>query len=218
MLSVLARPHLFNRLLEPTRLNLLVPKQQSLNRPQLQSFKSKRNLEELSQNTNGNLRQWLDSKLFRASVSAVGGSVLFFTGSAVWSYEKIRSTRQANPFYQQNPFYQKNSKSSVSTARQIDRKRSASPCPSSIRYSIHLDYIADHRFDFQLATWWASIREHEKLTFSIIALNLLVFAAWRVPQLEPIMYKYFALSITNKSKSRFADPSSFSENGLTVTT
>lgn len=109
MLSVLAcRPQLFrlNKLLEPTKLNLLLPKQ-NLNRTQLQSFKTRRNGQGLDTRPESTLRQWLNSRLFRASASAIGGSAVFFAASAVWSYEKIRSKRDAELMNRRNLFLQR---------------------------------------------------------------------------------------------------------------
>ncbi|XP_019864885.1 presenilins-associated rhomboid-like protein, mitochondrial isoform X2 [Aethina tumida] len=39
--------------------------------------------------------------------------------------------------------------------------------------------------------WWNSLSPGERVFVPICAINLLVFAAWRVPRLQPIMLKYF---------------------------
>ena len=106
MLSVFARPCHFklNKLLEPARLNLLLPKQ-NLNRTQLQSFRTRRDLQDAKPGRNpgqeSNLNQWLDSKLVRATASAIGGSLFFYAASAVWSYEKLKYKNQAYNFFNQ---------------------------------------------------------------------------------------------------------------------
>ncbi|CAG9783058.1 unnamed protein product [Diatraea saccharalis] len=39
--------------------------------------------------------------------------------------------------------------------------------------------------------WWNSLKETEKVFYPILAANILVFGAWRVRALQPIMVKYF---------------------------
>lgn len=39
--------------------------------------------------------------------------------------------------------------------------------------------------------WWNSLSSGEKIFVPICALNVLVFAAWRVPRLQPTMLRYF---------------------------
>ncbi|KAJ2946454.1 hypothetical protein O0L34_g12497 [Tuta absoluta] len=39
--------------------------------------------------------------------------------------------------------------------------------------------------------WWNTLREYEKVFYPILIANVLVFAAWRVPALQPTMVKYF---------------------------
>lgn len=46
--------------------------------------------------------------------------------------------------------------------------------------------------------WWDSLRENQKVYLLILGLNLLVFAAWRIPSLEPMMMRYFTLNLHSK--------------------
>ncbi|RVE45586.1 hypothetical protein evm_009783 [Chilo suppressalis] len=39
--------------------------------------------------------------------------------------------------------------------------------------------------------WWNSLKQSEKVFYPILAANVLVFGAWRVRALQPIMVKYF---------------------------
>lgn len=112
MLSILARSHLFklsniNKFVEPSRLNLF-PKL-NLNKSQIKHFKSRRSGSREIVKNESKFKELFQNKIFLASVSAVSGSALFFSASAIWTYENLRQLRQVNPFYRQNPFYQKNS-------------------------------------------------------------------------------------------------------------
>lgn len=43
----------------------------------------------------------------------------------------------------------------------------------------------------EVTLWWKQLPPGEKLFIPICALNVLVFALWRVPRLQPAMMKYF---------------------------
>lgn len=43
----------------------------------------------------------------------------------------------------------------------------------------------------EVETWWNSMTMGEKMFIPICALNVLVFALWRVPRFQPAMIKYF---------------------------
>ena len=44
----------------------------------------------------------------------------------------------------------------------------------------------------ELNKYWNQLSEGDKVFVPILALNVLVFALWRVPFLQPLMYKYFS--------------------------
>lgn len=48
----------------------------------------------------------------------------------------------------------------------------------------------------QAQKWWHSLSETERLVLGIAFINTLVFCAWRVPSLAPVMHKYFACTAT----------------------
>jgi len=51
----------------------------------------------------------------------------------------------------------------------------------------------------ELSTWWQEQSNGHKIFWPICFANVLVFAAWRVPQWMPSMARYFASSIASKS-------------------
>lgn len=48
--------------------------------------------------------------------------------------------------------------------------------------------------------WWNGLRESEKVFYPILAANILVFGAWRIKALQPIMVKYFCSNPASGSK------------------
>lgn len=54
----------------------------------------------------------------------------------------------------------------------------------------HFDLVQDNRYR-SLQSWWSSLSPGERVFVPICALNVLVFAAWRVPALKGFMLKYF---------------------------
>ena len=52
----------------------------------------------------------------------------------------------------------------------------------------------------EINQFWNQLSEADKIFAPILAINILVFALWRVPALQPIMYKYFCgdPQLTNK--------------------
>jgi len=51
----------------------------------------------------------------------------------------------------------------------------------------------------EMRKWWASLGEGEKMFWPICGLNILVFAAWKVPVLQPIMIKLFMSNPASKA-------------------
>ena len=56
-------------------------------------------------------------------------------------------------------------------------------------YSINLPKAGKLRQEIN--KYWKQLSEGEKVFVPILALNVLVFALWRVPSLQPLMFKYF---------------------------
>lgn len=52
-------------------------------------------------------------------------------------------------------------------------------------------YIFKGTWRREINTWWNNLTSAEKLFLPLCGLNILVFLAWRVPQLQPTMMKYF---------------------------
>lgn len=47
--------------------------------------------------------------------------------------------------------------------------------------------------------WWNSLTEGQKIFVPILACNVAVFCAWRVPRMQTFMYKYFSADPSQKS-------------------
>lgn len=51
-----------------------------------------------------------------------------------------------------------------------------------------------------LKKWWLSLKDSEKVFYPLLAANVLVFGAWRVKSMQPIMIKYFC---SNPASSKY---------------
>ena len=54
-------------------------------------------------------------------------------------------------------------------------------------------------FREEMRQWWSKLEEGEKMFWPICFLNVMVFAAWKVPALQSFMLKWFASSPGAKS-------------------
>ncbi|XP_011569172.3 presenilins-associated rhomboid-like protein, mitochondrial isoform X1 [Plutella xylostella] len=115
----------------------------------------------------------LDSKsLFRPLLFTVGVSTASVVGCAIWEYEKLRS-HAASVFRRPGNWLSVHQKKIISQFK-------SEPGP--------------------ISKWWSSLKENEKVFYPIFALNCLVFAAWRVRSLQPVMVKYFCSNPASSAK------------------
>lgn len=96
MLSILARPHMYQiskQLLEPTR---LISRHNLIYKTQKQCIKTNRGMFRRNQvaHERSSLSELFESRAFRASIGAVGGSLIFFGCSTVWTYEHLLKLRK----------------------------------------------------------------------------------------------------------------------------
>lgn len=103
-------------------------------------------------------------KLWKPFLFTTGFSGATFVGCAIWEYENMRS-HALTMIKRPLRFFKKQ------TEYGLDR-------------SIAL--IKDTK------KWWSSLSAGEKVFTPLCALNILVFAAWRIPRLHPFMIRYFA--------------------------
>lgn len=51
----------------------------------------------------------------------------------------------------------------------------------------------------KIKKWWSDLTPGEKVFVPICAINVLVFGAWRIPALQPVMLKYFCSNPGSKN-------------------
>ncbi|XP_047537832.1 presenilins-associated rhomboid-like protein, mitochondrial [Vanessa atalanta] len=110
--------------------------------------------------------------LFKPFFFTVGVTTLSLAGCVIWEYENLRS--HASSFLRR-PGAWLNSHQKRITSQTISE-----PGP--------------------LKKWWNSLRESEKVFYPILALNVMVFGAWRVRALQPHMIKYFCSNPSGKAQ------------------
>ncbi|GAB1601128.1 presenilins-associated rhomboid-like protein, mitochondrial [Argonauta hians] len=107
-----------------------------------------------------------DQPSFRDLVKPLGFTIMFsgacFTGSMVWQYELMR----------------------LKAKKIIDNWISDT--------GRELFYPKAHGFRSHMNVWWNGLSEGQKCVVGIIAANILVFLAWRIPSANYTMVKYFS--------------------------
>jgi len=98
-----------------------------------------------------------------------------FSCAAIWQYENMRNIAKLKAEY------------GKSAAEEMFRTWSGNMPKAG-------------KFREKLNKFWNQLSEADKVFVPILAINVLVFALWRVPALQPMMYKYFTGSphLTNK--------------------
>ena len=98
-----------------------------------------------------------------------------FSCAAIWQYENMRNIAKLKAEY------------GKSAAEEMFRTWSGNMPKAG-------------KFREELNKFWNQLSEADKVFAPILAVNVLVYALWRVPALQPMMYKYFTGSphLTNK--------------------
>lgn len=110
--------------------------------------------------------------LVKPLLFTVGVSSLSLAGCVIWEYENVRS--HATSFLKR-----------PGTWLNSHQKRITSPFQSN---------------SGSIRRWWNSLRESEKVFYPILALNVLVFGAWKIRSLQPFMVKYFCSNPSGSAK------------------
>ncbi|XP_065083313.1 presenilins-associated rhomboid-like protein, mitochondrial [Ochlerotatus camptorhynchus] len=106
------------------------------------------------------------SKLWKSFVFTVAFSAGSFIGVTIWEYETVRS-------------------------RAMD----------ALRAKLNLNWFRDRmknnrreveQWRKEVTGWWDRLSPGERIFAPICALNVLVYGLWRVPQLQPLMVRFFA--------------------------
>ncbi|KAF2892220.1 hypothetical protein ILUMI_13964 [Ignelater luminosus] len=93
----------------------------------------------------------------------VAFSSVCFGGAAIWQYESMRSH-------------------AISMLKQP---------MGFVHKKTHEAHLKAGSWRRQVNNWWNSLTPGERVFVPICAINVLVFAAWRIPRLQPYMLKYF---------------------------
>lgn len=105
--------------------------------------------------------------LKRPLIFTIGFTAFSFSSAAIWQYENMRKIATEK------------GENGMSRAKDLYRTWSMTvPKAGRIREEIN--------------AFWNRLNEGEKLFVPILAINVLVFALWRVPALQPVMFKYFS--------------------------
>ena len=105
--------------------------------------------------------------LKRPFIFTVGFTALSFSGAAIWQYENMRK---------------------VASQKMAHRRSQAEEIFKT--WSLNVPKVGWIRQE--LNKYWNQLSEGDKVFVPILALNVLVFVLWRVPSLQPLMYKYFS--------------------------
>ncbi|XP_062562877.1 presenilins-associated rhomboid-like protein, mitochondrial [Armigeres subalbatus] len=106
------------------------------------------------------------SKLWRSFVFTVAFSAGSFIGVTIWEYETVRS-------------------------RAMDALR-AKLNLNWFRERIKANRREMEQWRKDVTGWWSRLTPGERVFAPICALNVLVFGMWRIPQLQPMMLRFFA--------------------------
>ncbi|CAH1133648.1 unnamed protein product [Ceutorhynchus assimilis] len=87
-----------------------------------------------------------------------------FVGCAIWEYESMRS-HALNMLKKPIKFFRRQAEYGLDKSNKLSK---------------------------EVTKWWNSLTTGQKVFGPICALNILVFAAWRIPRLHPFMLNYFA--------------------------
>ncbi|KAL4709169.1 hypothetical protein ACJJTC_008097 [Scirpophaga incertulas] len=109
--------------------------------------------------------------LVKPLLFAVGVSTASLAGCVIWEYENLRA-------HAHNVFKRPGSWLSSQQKKVMGQFKTE---PGPIR------------------KWWKSLRESEKVFYPILAANVLVFGAWRIKMLQPLMVKYFCSNPSGSS-------------------
>jgi rhomboid-like protein len=109
-------------------------------------------------------------RIWKASVFTAAVCGGCFVGCAIWQYE---SHRRKTPF----DYFRERGVADFG----LNRQKKAGP------------------FREQLNAWWMGLSPGERAFIPICAANVLVWCAWRVPALRPMMVRYFTSSPTSPS-------------------
>ncbi|KAJ8921051.1 hypothetical protein NQ315_015847 [Exocentrus adspersus] len=117
----------------------------------------------------GNLHPQRLLKPFLFTVGFAGASLL---GASIWEYENMRS----------------HAISMIKRPVKFFRNKTDQG-------------IVEHSNDVmkEVKHWWNGLTPGEKVFVPICALNVLVFAAWRIPRLQPFMMRYFCSNPASRS-------------------
>ncbi|XP_073943288.1 rhomboid family intramembrane serine protease rho-7 isoform X2 [Choristoneura fumiferana] len=111
------------------------------------------------------------SKLFKPFVFTIGVSAASLAGCVIWEYESLR--------YHANNLLRRPGAWLSAQQRRLLAQSKSDPGPAR--------------------KWWSSLKDSEKVFYPILAANVLVFGAWRVRSLQPIMVKYFCSNPSGKA-------------------
>ncbi|XP_030751151.1 presenilins-associated rhomboid-like protein, mitochondrial isoform X1 [Sitophilus oryzae] len=104
------------------------------------------------------------NKLWKPFLFTVGFSGATFVGCAIWEYENMRS-HAISALKRPVKFFKRKTEFAVERSNVVVK---------------------------EVRAWWNSLTPGQRVFVPICALNILVFAAWRVPRLQPFMLHYFA--------------------------
>jgi len=111
------------------------------------------------------------AKLWKPLGFTIAFSSVCFSGAAIWQYENMRS-HTVTMLKQPMGFVHRRS-------QEAQQK------------------VGDFRKQFN--TWWTSLTVGEKVFVPICFINILVFAAWKVPKFQPFMLRYFCSNPGSKN-------------------
>lgn len=101
-----------------------------------------------------------------------------FIGVTIWEYEKIRN-RAINAIKNSNPMNWLRKKQTQKQQTDLEKE---------------LDRISK-----EIEGHWNQLTAGQKVFFPILALNVAVYAMWRIPRLKPTMLKYFCSNPASKA-------------------
>ena len=109
------------------------------------------------------------STLRRPFLFTIGFGACSFGGAAIWQYENMRQSASEN------------------------WKRKKSKAHELLQsWGMNVPIEKSGKIRQELNKYWNELSEGEKIFLPILGLNVLVFGLWRVPSLQPLMYRYFA--------------------------
>lgn len=103
-------------------------------------------------------------RLWRPFLFTVGFSGASFVGCAIWEYENMRA-HAISMIKRPLNFFKRQPEGYEKSVGKISK---------------------------DVKRWWNSLTPGQKIFAPICALNILVFAAWRIPRFQPFMIRYFA--------------------------